>query len=99
MKDAVHKHKGVWWFWVESFTKRIGSFTSEVGAKEGLEIYLKRVAGKCEFYPGPKDGPVCSCGSDVSGAFICTKKYSETCQWAVEGRKDGSRHITITKED
>lgn len=40
----------------------------------------------CEFYPKEKDDPVCACGSDISGKFICTQKYSESCQWAIEMR-------------
>ena len=44
---------------------------------------------KCEFYP-IYDEPVCNCGSEIGepdGKFICTKKYSLTCQWANEMRE------------
>ena len=37
---------------------------------------------KCEFYPKSDDDCVCAANSDISGPFICTKEYSERCQWA-----------------
>uniref|UniRef100_A0A6H1ZZV5 Uncharacterized protein n=1 Tax=viral metagenome TaxID=1070528 RepID=A0A6H1ZZV5_9ZZZZ len=49
---------------------------------------------ECEFYPRiEEDTSVCSLGSDISGIFLCTKKYSETCQWAIKERrgKEGVR--------
>jgi len=42
---------------------------------------------KCEFYPNRQDDPVCDCNADVSGIFVCTKRYSLICQWAIERRK------------
>lgn len=38
---AVHKYKKVWWFWdgKDETKKRIGSYTSKVGAETGLEIW------------------------------------------------------------
>lgn len=50
---------------------------------------------RCEFYPMLNDDPVCACGSDISGKFICTKEYSEICQWAIAKRaqeKKGKKH-------
>ena len=41
---------------------------------------------KCKFYP-TGDEPVCDCGSDVSGDFVCTIKYSLICPWANERRQ------------
>ena len=41
----------------------------------------------CEFYPQESDDPVCACGSDISGKFVCTKEYSNSCQWANERRE------------
>jgi len=43
---------------------------------------------ECEFYPGPDNGCVCAAGSDISGVFVCTKEYSERCQWACMRRED-----------
>ena len=43
---------------------------------------------KCEFYPKSDDDCVCAAGSDVSGVVICTRKYSEKCQWAKELREE-----------
>ncbi len=38
----------------------------------------------CEFFPDPTmECPVCDCGSDISGTFVCTKRYSKTCEWAI----------------
>ena len=43
---------------------------------------------RCEFYPMPEEETcVCSGGSDISGPFVCTKEYSESCQWAQEARE------------
>ena len=42
----------------------------------------------CEFYPIRPDDPVCACGSDITGSFVCTVKYSYTCQWAVKRKKE-----------
>jgi len=42
---------------------------------------------QCEFYPRPDDGCVCAAGSDISGAFLCTREYSDKCQWADIARK------------
>jgi len=38
---GVHKYKNVWWFWngQEKTKRRIGSYTSKVGAEVGLEIF------------------------------------------------------------
>jgi len=56
--------------------------------KEEWEDLLKK--DKCEFYPTEaelyRDGPFCHCSSEISGDFICTREYSETCQWANEQR-------------
>ena len=40
---AVHKYKKVWWFWdgQDKTKKRIGSYTSKVGAEAGLEICMQ----------------------------------------------------------
>jgi len=37
---GVHKYKNVWWFWngQEKTKRRIGSYTSKVGAEVGLQI-------------------------------------------------------------
>ena len=43
---------------------------------------------RCEFYPS--DGPVCDCGSDVSGDFVCSKSYSLICPWANKEREKES---------
>jgi len=43
---------------------------------------------KCEFYPTEKDDPICDCGSDISGSFVCTKEYSLTCLLAKERRHE-----------
>ena len=51
---------------------------------------------KCEFYPSvDDDGCVCDAGSDISGAFICTKKYSESCQWANERREHDPKMVGV----
>lgn len=52
---------------------------------------MKKEEDKCEFYPRENDGAVCTRGSDVSGRFICTKEYSEACQWARERREEDEK--------
>jgi len=42
-QNPVHQHEGVWYFWNETWDKRIGSFTSKAGAEAGLEIYLQEL--------------------------------------------------------
>ena len=54
--------------------------------KEVLDL-LKTEKDKCEFYPRLDEDCVCAAGSDISGAFLCTKEYSEKCQWADIARK------------
>ena len=53
---------------------------------------------KCEFYPAPEEETcVCGRGSDVSGPFVCTMRYSQACPWAQEGRvKD--KHTKMERE-
>ena len=41
--DIIHQHEGVWYFWNETFDKRIGSYASKTGAEIGLEIYLQEL--------------------------------------------------------
>ena len=41
--DAIHKYKGEWYFWNETFTKRIGSYVSKVGAKKARKDFLKEL--------------------------------------------------------
>ena len=41
--DIVHQHEGVWYFWNETFDKRIGSYASKTGAEVGLEVYLQEL--------------------------------------------------------
>jgi len=38
---GVHKYKNVWWFWdgQEKTKRRIGSYTSKVGAEVGMKIF------------------------------------------------------------
>jgi len=43
--DPVHQHEGVWYFWNETFDKRIGSYASKAGAEVGLEVYLQELKG------------------------------------------------------
>jgi len=50
---------------------------------------------KCKYYPNIEDGPVCDCGSDVSGTFVCTKEYSKTCQWAIDRKKQELKSLEI----
>ena len=40
---GVHKYKNVWWFWngQEKTKRRIGSYTSKVGAEVGMKIFKK----------------------------------------------------------
>ena len=61
--------------------------------KEGNYIERNIVFEKdvCEFYPKGEDDPVCDCGSDISGKFICTREYSKSCQWAIERRINEGR--------
>ena len=39
--SPVHEHKGGWWFWNETWDKRIGSYITKIAAETGLEIYIK----------------------------------------------------------
>jgi hypothetical protein len=41
--NPIHEWKGVWWFWDEKWSKRIGSYISEIGAEVGLDDYLKNI--------------------------------------------------------
>jgi hypothetical protein len=50
---------------------------------------------KCKYYPIIEDGPVCDCGSDVSGTFVCTEEYSKTCQWAIDRKKQELKSLEI----
>lgn len=43
---------------------------------------------KCESYPTDPEEPICDCGSDISGPFVCTEEYSKDCQWAIERRME-----------
>ena len=44
--NPVHEFEGVWYFWDETGTKRIGSYVSEIGAIKGLEDYLVELEEK-----------------------------------------------------
>lgn len=66
---------------------------------KGIELPVTPVAA-CEFYP--TEGPVCDCGSDISGPFVCTMKYSKKCSWANEERarrRKQSSHCTCPKDE
>ena len=41
--DPVHRHGGKWFFWDETFEKRIGPFTSEAEADHGYTGYCRKV--------------------------------------------------------
>jgi len=49
-----------------------------------IKTILDAPNGICKYYPKEKDDCVCGCGSDISGAFICTTAYASKCQWAQE---------------
>lgn len=42
-QSPIHEHKGVWYFWNETWSERIGSYTSKAGAEAGLENYLQEI--------------------------------------------------------
>ena len=42
-QSPVHQYKGVWYFWNETWDKRIGSYASKAGAEVGLEVYLQEI--------------------------------------------------------
>ena len=42
-QEPVHQYKGVWWFWNETFDKRMGSYITEVGADEGFRLYVQNL--------------------------------------------------------
>lgn len=57
--------------------------------RPGREDIKKEQEKRCEFYPVPEDdshGGVCYAGSEL-GRMVCTKSYSEGCQWVANARK------------
>lgn len=51
--EKVHRHKNVWWFWdgTKKNRRRIGSYTSKVGAEAGLEIWEQNKIEKITELP------------------------------------------------
>ena len=75
--NPVHLHEGVWWFWDETWSNRIGSYIDKVGAQKGLEDYreelnIKETVTVCEFSVPPEkkefDINQCNCAYMVAGA-------------------------------
>lgn len=64
------------------------SLEEAVGILEHCMVVSTVENDKCEFFPEPKQDPVCYAGSEIDGVDICTKEYSKTCRWAEERRED-----------
>lgn len=43
--NPVHFHEGQWWFWDEVGLERMGPFSTEEQANEGMEEYCVEVLG------------------------------------------------------
>ena len=42
-KGPVHKYNGHWYFWDETWSERLGPYSTEKGAKIGLAKYCKAI--------------------------------------------------------
>lgn len=46
VRAIVHQHEGQWYFWEETYSQRIGPYSTEIAANKALDHYCDVVLGQ-----------------------------------------------------